>query len=60
MKTRKVYAPYKNEMRECFNLRQEDFSQQGLDLGIWDGLTAGLPLNTDEVEIIIVSRRKAR
>ena len=40
--------------------RREDFSQSGLDLGLWDHLVEGLHPSVDEVEVIIVRRRAAR
>jgi len=46
----------KKEKRNTVVIERGDLSEHGLDLGIWDALTEGLPPNTEQVEILVLRK----
>jgi hypothetical protein len=49
-------AVMKKEKRNTVVIERGDLSEHGLDLGIWDALTEGLPPNTEQVEILVLRK----
>ena len=46
----------KKEKRNTVVLERGDLSSSGLDLGLWEALTEGLPLNTEQVEVLVIRK----
>jgi len=37
-------------------LERDDFSESGLALGLWEALTEGLHISTNQVEVLVIGK----